>query len=112
MNNEFICTKIKELRKRRNLSQAELAELLGYNDHSIISKYEKGVHKVPYSTLLQLADIFKVSPNYLMGYESYSIDTDALLQKGFDISLASQLTKTQTSMVNAYMKALIDSKTF
>ena len=109
MNKRLFCERLKELRKARGLNQDELSDMLGYKERSIISKFENGVHEVPYSVLLRLAEIFKVSPNYLMGYDTPSVDYENLIKKGLDMQTISELSATQIAMVNAYMKALVDA---
>lgn len=54
------------LRESRNLSQSELAKLMGIHN-SYISKIESGTRKVSTSELNKLAAIFDVSTDYLLG---------------------------------------------
>ncbi len=51
---------LKELRHRRNYSQAELAMLIAV-DHDIIKKYESGRKEPDGKMLSELADFFNVS---------------------------------------------------
>ena len=57
---------IKELRKENNMSQEELAEKLGVS-RSAVGLYEQGKRKVNYERVNELADIFGVSSDYLLG---------------------------------------------
>ena len=57
--------RLKELRKRRGLSQLRLAMELGMKQNSI-SRYESGEREADYQTLIQLADYFNVSIDYLL----------------------------------------------
>ena len=57
--------RLKGLRKRRGLSQLRLAMELGMNQNSI-SRYESGEREADYQTLIQLADYFNVSIDYLL----------------------------------------------
>ena len=59
-------TKIKQLRTQRNMSQITLAQQLRVSK-SVISSYENSVHLPPYDVLIQLAQIFSVSTDYLLG---------------------------------------------
>lgn len=62
-------TRIKELRKAQGWTQAELAEKLGLKD-SAIAKYEKGrVENMKRDMIARMADLFGVSPVYLMCME-------------------------------------------
>ena len=56
-------------RKRDNLTQAELAEKLNYSDKAV-SKWERGESVPDVMTLVQLAELFGVTVNELLGEES------------------------------------------
>lgn len=53
-------------RKRLDLTQEELAEKLNISQKSI-SKYETGAHKPSFETLTEMAKLFNVSTDYLLG---------------------------------------------
>ncbi len=57
--------RLKELRKRRGISQLKLALDLNMNQNTI-SRYENGVHQADYATLIKIADYFNVSLDYLL----------------------------------------------
>ena len=52
---------IRYLRRKSDLSQDKLAELLGYKSFSTVQKWETGENFPPIKTLEKLSDIFKVS---------------------------------------------------
>lgn len=62
------CTifRLRELRKKRNISQITLALDLSMNQNSI-SRYETGEREADYATLIAIADYFNVSIDYLLG---------------------------------------------
>jgi transcriptional regulator with XRE-family HTH domain len=62
-------TKIRELRKGKQMTQTELGEVLGVQQPAI-RKYEYGEVDIPISKLQALADFFGVSVNYLLGEDS------------------------------------------
>lgn len=72
---------IKKLRKNKNLTQEQLGEILGVQK-SAIAKYENGrVENLKRATIERLANIFDVSPSYILGisedeqvYKSVGID--------------------------------------
>ena len=66
MNNLY--KNIKALRKQHNMSQEELAYKPGYTDRSSIAKIEAGDVDLPQSKIQLFADVFHVTPQYLMGY--------------------------------------------
>ncbi|MGN1181991.1 MAG: helix-turn-helix domain-containing protein [Faecalibacillus sp.] len=73
--------RIKKLRKERGLTQQELGQMLGVQK-SAIAKYENGrVPNLKKETIAKLAEIFHVTPNYLLGlddpvtpFHSHNID--------------------------------------
>ncbi|MBQ2968712.1 MAG: helix-turn-helix domain-containing protein [Clostridia bacterium] len=61
--------KIRHLRENRNMTQTDVAKRVGIATQTIF-KYEKGmVTNIPLENIEKLADIFEVSPSYLMGWE-------------------------------------------
>ncbi len=62
-------TRIKELRKEQGLSQTDLAEKCGYKSFTTINKIEKGKLNPPFDNIVTIAQIFNVSPAYLLGLE-------------------------------------------
>ena len=61
--------RIKTARKAKNLTQKELAKLLGCS-HTTISKYEQGeIENMPRPRIQKLADILGVSPIILFNFE-------------------------------------------
>ena len=76
-----IGSKIKQLRSQRNISQIDLAKQLGVSK-SVISSYENEIHLPPYDVLLQMARIFGVSTDYLLGAPTNkTIAVDGLTDK-------------------------------
>ncbi len=59
--------KIKLLRERERMSQAELGERLGVK-RAAINKYEKDTVNIPLKNIERLSGIFDVSPQYLVGW--------------------------------------------
>jgi len=63
--------KLKELRKKKNLSQTELSYLLNVAQNTI-SQWENNVRKMDISTAKKIADFFDVTTDYLLGYSSFN----------------------------------------
>ena len=57
--------RLKEIRRKKGITQLKLAMDLGMNQNSI-SRYETGEHEADYRTLIALADYFNVSIDYLL----------------------------------------------
>ncbi len=57
--------RLKELRRRKGVSQLKLAMDLNMNQNSI-SRYETEEREADYATLIKIADYFNVSIDYLL----------------------------------------------
>lgn len=57
--------KLYTLRKRRGLSQTQLGDMLGV-DYSYVGKMERGARQPNVTMVLEIAEIFGVTPNHLM----------------------------------------------
>ena len=57
---------IKKYREERELSQEELAKLLGYKSRSTIQKIESGEREVPRKMIAQLSIVLNVDPLELL----------------------------------------------
>lgn len=87
--------KIKSLRQQNNLTQAVLAKKLGVTK-SIVSAYENDLRRPSYEVLIQLARIFNVTTDYLLGVEQKS---------GVDLSGLTDSEKTALlNLINAMRK--------
>ena len=63
--------KIKELRTLLGMSQEELGSRVGVQ-RAAINKYEKGtVENIPLKTIEKMANVFDVSPTYIVGWSDY-----------------------------------------
>lgn len=59
---------IKKMRKKRGMSQLELAEATGYTNYSSISKIEDGKVDLPQSKIILFAKALGTTPAHLMGW--------------------------------------------
>lgn len=82
---ETLYARIRERREALEMSQTELAEILGYSDRSAIAKIEKGVNDITQSKIEAFASALHTTPAYLMGWTSdwynYEIDEDDRLSE-------------------------------
>ncbi|MBO4855820.1 MAG: helix-turn-helix domain-containing protein, partial [Bacilli bacterium] len=62
--------KIKSLRKRKHLTQSDLAELLGYKDKSMIAHIENGDSDMPYDKMLLFIKKLNIDANLLFFEET------------------------------------------
>lgn len=73
--------KIKNLRQQKNLSQSELAKIIGVSQKSI-SDYEIGKTQPDYDTLIKFANYFHTTIDNLLGYQNpYLLDRSSLSQE-------------------------------
>ena len=66
---------IADCRKRKNLTQMQLAEKLGITDKAI-SKWERGIAMPDTSIMLELCDILSISVNELLSGEKISMENN------------------------------------
>lgn len=59
---------LRQLRKERGLTQCECAARLGLN-HSTISAYENNLRIPPCETLVDIAQFYEVTTDYLLGHQ-------------------------------------------
>ena len=60
--------KIKELRKEKGLSQAELGKSIGVSQKAV-DYWERGINEPKASYIIKLAKYFNVSADYILGIE-------------------------------------------
>lgn len=70
--------RIRSLRKQHSMSMEELGQRIGVGKSAIL-KYEKSeVENLPRSTIEKMATIFGVSPAYLMCFDEWDENAEAL----------------------------------
>lgn len=81
----MVADKIKYLRDEKKITQSELAKMLGIT-RSSVNAWEMGISVPSTQYIVELANIFKVSTDFLLGREaSATISTEGLTDK--DIKL-------------------------
>lgn len=89
MNN--LGDRVKDLRKQKNLSQSELAEMVGIS-YAQIGRYETKGSQPPAETLKKIADALGVSPDFLI----YGTSDDKAKTKLTDAELINQFKAIET----------------
>ena len=98
--------KLLELRKKNNLTQSEIAEKL-FMSQNCYSSYENGRTEPNIETLCKLADLYKVSIDYLIGRE-FSNDIGYLNeQQKTAVKMIQQLNPTNLALAIAYIGGMI-----
>ncbi len=104
-------TRIRELREESGLKLKELSKIIGVSE-STMSLYENGKHEPDYTTLIKIADYFKVSLDYLLCREtvfqyssSFTIDEEEMMQL-FRKAGQKYGRETQQSLINLVKNVL------
>ncbi len=63
-----LCEQLKKLRTDHGLTQQELGKHIGISK-AVVSKYENGIGYPTLDTLIQIAEYFGVTTDYLLGIE-------------------------------------------
>lgn len=63
---DFFGKRLRSLRKEHDVTQAEMAEMLGVSA-TTITNYENGNRKMPIDMVVRIADRFKVSVDSILG---------------------------------------------
>lgn len=75
---------LKNLRKSHNLTQEEFGAKVGLSK-AVVSKYENGLGFPTFDALIQIAEYFGVTTDYLLGVEkSKNIDVSSLTDTQID----------------------------
>ena len=102
-----------ELRCDRKMTQIELAKAL-FVSPGTISNYEKGVHYPDIEKLMDIADFFHVSIDYLLGRSSY-VFLDDVLNKQLSTSatvgqLVGDICQLDSKRISALLQIIKDMK--
>ena len=73
--------KIKERRKELGLSTRELADRMGYANHSTIVRIESGKHDINQSRISEFARVLGTTPAHLMGWDVSAEEAGATAAK-------------------------------
>lgn len=99
-----MANKIKELRKKKGLTQKELSSLIGVSQNTL-SYWENGVYDIDTKSLQRLAAIFDVSVDYLLGKD---LSDDPAKKELLD--LLSGMTAEQLKQFREYADYLISRR--
>ena len=101
MNKETIGPRVKKIRKKKGLTQAQLAKDLGYSHKSVITHIEKGESEMSYETML-------------LHLKTYLIDENELFDTSDDMKRLDELiedehNRTRSDKVVVYIHGLYGS---
>ncbi len=95
-----------ELRKDRGLSQKELAEIFHVSS-STISSYETGVHIPDANQIVQFADFFDVTADYILGRSSCDISPTVLTKPFIDDTLVQDILMLMDVLPDEHKRAIV-----
>lgn len=105
-----IYDRIKFLRVSQGMSQADLAEKVGYIGRSAISKVENGERDISQSMIAKYAEALGVSPTFLLyGEETPTNQKDDGRVQEF-VELFGQLSDEQKTLIIASIKGILSNK--
>lgn len=98
----YLSTNIKFLRKRRRLTQNDLAEALNIN-RSSINNYENGTTIPPVSTLIDLSDLFHLSMDTLLriNLSNFRESQMYVIEHGSDVFVKGNEIRVLATTVNS-----------
>jgi transcriptional regulator with XRE-family HTH domain len=64
---EKFAERLKNLRIEKNLTQKDLAHILGFKSRSTISNYENNIREPEYEIIFKISEYFEVDLNFLLG---------------------------------------------
>lgn len=100
---ETFAIRFRNARTNKNLTQAEVALRMGFKNKSSIGKIENGKQSLTHDQVKQAAEIFGVTPMYLMGW-----DTEKTVQVKYDL-LNEENKKTVLGLID-YLLAQQEAK--
>lgn len=92
--------RIKEIRTKANMNQKEFAKIFGIAQNTL-SQYETGKREADTGLLLQIADYFHVSTDYLLGKEEPTAAPLPDLTAKDERDIAKKLSETLDTLENA-----------
>jgi transcriptional regulator with XRE-family HTH domain len=105
--------RLRELRIAKGYTQQDIADKIHVNKQTI-SQYERGVRQPQIEVLEQLADVFNVDMNYLLGKEDLitrliNSDEYALLEN-YRTSSSEKISSLDRDIIKAFHKADIGTQ--
>lgn len=78
MDENLTRRRIADRRKQLDLTQAELADLMGYKDKTSITNIESGKSGIPYKRIKQFAEVLGTTVAYLTGVDDEAEQEDGI----------------------------------
>lgn len=115
---ETIGERIRKRREELNMSQAELARILGYKSRTSVYKIELGERGLPQKKIKQIAEALHTTPEYIMGWEekpkekettkmTFSNESYERLHRAIQL-FAEKITLDDSKIYEAILKAMAE----
>jgi transcriptional regulator with XRE-family HTH domain len=106
--------RIAELRKKSGMNQKEFGDLFNAAQ-TTVSNWELGIREAPQSVLIEMADYFKVSLDYILGHDDNEkpaiVADDGLSQlREAVVKLLRDLSPEEFEKIQAYIQGLRDAR--
>ena len=107
--------RLKQLRKQHNITQEQLAKIIGV-ERSSIGKYEGKSRIIPSDDVkYKIAQFFGVTVEYLLGHTDIPIETNAadLSKEEYDVILMlRELTESGQELVLDYLRLILSKREY
>ncbi len=96
--------KLKEIRKRKNVSQKDLGQLINTTPEAI-SKYERRISDPSIENLIKMADYLEVSVDTLVGHDANIVDLTLMDENRRNLitKIANELSDDEVSRLLGFM---------
>ena len=96
--------RIKYLRELKKLTQEELGKIIGVNK-ATVNRYETGIIDIKRTTAIKLAEVFDVSPAYIMGWDEETQNNKLITEYTINQKEIRHLTKYRNLNPTGQQKA-------
>ena len=90
--------RIKQIRKRRNMTQSKLAEILDYTSERQLQRIENGETGCTIDKLMEIAQILDTSADYLL----FGIEID-------NVSISNKISKGKTKEQKIFIQQILEA---
>lgn len=101
--------RIRRRREELNMSQAELARMVGYTSRSTITRIERDGNGISQDKIVAIAKALRVTPSYLMGWEDEEVATLTAMQEEA-MGKFFRLTEENQILISSFMDTLLEKQ--
>lgn len=101
--------RIRIRRESLDISQAELARMVGYASRSTITRIERDGNGISQDKIIAIAKALKVTPSYLMGWEDEEVATLTARQEQA-VENYFNLTESNQIVVDGLIESLLNQQ--